>query len=771
MKQIALLTVLMVMVCQTTMARQATKGDVVGTTWKMIVTGHITMAGEDIVEFTDSTFSHRFYLKKMGTKVEFVRQKYEIIDGEMVLGNGGRYVLHIDDNDGHLTMIQEDCLAFDYRKMSKGEVGDLEASVADDMTSIANMSLNILNGETRTLNFILDNAGGLSYGIRKQPRHTLHDADKIRICGPLNGADISAIRELVADSAALPNLKTLDLSRTWIISDSVTFRGYVNNMSHAFFAGLKGRRRMVDLPEEFAKEWGISRKAELLQDAYGYAIEVIPDSFYISFTATIADCVMKYMFAGMPYVEHLILPESIREIHYGAMSHCPQLKEITIPKSVRIFESGVFNGDKRLGLVRVSDKYDLLKTKQFDLNDRERTAFLNANADVKFETYSEKSPIMIDDELAKYKEYFDSMTKLRKEKRALKQIAAKESNSDSIKAIKERTQQTTTKMWETLSHAIRDNKDNMIAARLLGYFCTDLHPHSIEALLIIMNDENAFSQYARPAWQYLKDMTSVSDVDWNQFSDTTRMEKIHVAKAGTLRFQKTEEEWVRMHRIYVSGVIDSTDISWLRVMAGSEQKRDKSKRWGALQAIDLSAARLDYLPDNAFAQCLYLKYIRLPENMHTIGKNAFGRSSLQTVVMAESLHRIRGNAFSGCRNIIRIEIPDSVITIASNAFTGCRNLQDVKLSERLDTLGMTVFEYCPNLKRIHLPASLRSIGLNYFINSPEIEVTIDPANENFTVVEGQIVGLTPRAQENLRQYKRKDRNKTNRKPAETIRKL
>jgi hypothetical protein len=84
---------------------------------------------------------------------------------------------------------------------------------------------------------------------------------------------------------------------------------------------------------------------------------------------------------------------------------------------------------------------------------------------------------------------------------------------------------------------------------------------------------------------------------------------------------------------------------------------------------------------------------------------------------------------------------------------------------------MTVFEYCPNLKRIHLPASLRSIGLNYFINSPEIEVTIDPANENFTVVEGQIVGLTPRAQENLRQYKRKDRNKTNRKPAETIRKL
>ena len=747
-----------ILLCLPAVAREAKKSDMAGTVWRMKADKNTVMAGEDIVVFTDSTFSHRFYWPKTGAKKEFVCQRYQIAAGEMTLANGTRYLMSIDDKDGHLTMNQEDCLPMNYEPMSQDELAALETKTTDDLTNVLNVTksmTSLMAGATKTVTFILEHAGSLGYNFLKIPNHALDQADKIKICGPMNGDDIEALRAVVADSTALPNIKTLDLSRAWIVTDSATFHGYVNNgMTHEYFAGLKGRRSQVDLPPDIAAELGAGPKVEKLQDAYGYALELIPDKLYISFTATIADCVMKYMLAGMPYVEHLRLPETTRNIHYGAISNCPKLQEITIPQNVRTLRAGVFNDCQSLATVRVSDRYHLLDTRQFNLKDTAWTAFLNANPDVRFEEYTFKRPEMSEQAEARFKVYSERMKKLRKQRREQQRLMAAETHPDSIKTMKQRREDTTMEMARLLAGAIRDNRDNSIAGRLLGSYFEDFHPAIVETCLLLMNDSNALSPYAQPAWQYLKDKSSVSDVDWNQYADITQMESVHVERPGTLSLQKTTEEWAQVRRLYVSGQIDSTDVAFLCTLAGGVKRPQQSVQQGALNAIDLSEASLDYLPDGAFAGCRHLRYIRLPEGMRTIGRNAFIRSSLASVVLPASLRSIRYSAFLGCRELRSMEIPDSVVTIASSAFADCRNLRSVKLSERLDTLGMDVFAHCPNLQSLHLPRSLRSIGINDFLYSQEIELTIDPANENFEIVEGQIVGKTARAKENLSQLKR-----------------
>ena len=704
--------------CQARTVRQATKADVAGTTWKLTVGRNTVMAGHDVVVFTDSTFSHRFYWTDTGTSREFVSQRYDIVSGEMTLANGTRYLMTIDETDGHLTMSQEDCLPLDYQLISNDELRELEAKAPDDLTTLMNMTVNLLKGDSRTaLNFLLQQAGTLGYYLKNTPRLTLSRAAKIRVCGPLNGDDISAIRELVADSTAQPSIKTLDLSRAWVISDSAIFQGYLNHMTHDYFAGLKGRRSLIELPADLAQELGVSRKVEQLQDAYGYAVELIPDSIYISYTATIADCVMKWMFAGMPYVERLMLPQSTRTVHYGAISYCPRLTEITVPQRLSELRADVLEG----------------------------------SGNVKIKTYATDTLGMTEAEQTRYEELLATMNRLRTQKREFQDQAGRETRAAGIKAARLRRDSTTMEMVKLLAVAIHKAPTGGTAARLLGRFYEEFPIGVIEVFMMTMDDAGAFSQYARPAWQYLKDMTSADDVDWKMYADASRMERVHVSTPGTLSQQKTEDEWGKVSRLYVSGQIDSTDIAYLSKMAGNRPQGGGGPRWGTLHAIDLSAAQLDYLPDRAFVGCRQLSYIRLPECMHTIGRSAFAMSAVKNVALPASLRRIRVSAFTGCRNLRSIDIPDSVVTIASGAFAGCRSLRDVRLSESLDTLGMNVFERCPSLKNLHLPASLRSIGVNNFLYSQEIEVTIDPANENFAVVEGQIVGKTERAKENLRQ--------------------
>ena len=117
----------------------------------------------------------------------------------------------------------------------------------------------------------------------------------------------------------------------------------------------------------------------------------------------------------------------------------------------------------------------------------------------------------------------------------------------------------------------------------------------------------------------------------------------------------------------------------------------------------------------AFSGCRFLKSITLPENLTTIGYMAFKECiSLQSIILPESLNNIDLGVFKGCISLKEINIPSLVKSIGSDAFQGCTSLQFVTLPEGLKEINKGAFQDCTALREITIPSSVTMIMPNVF---------------------------------------------------------
>ena len=98
---------------------------------------------------------------------------------------------------------------------------------------------------------------------------------------------------------------------------------------------------------------------------------------------------------------------------------------------------------------------------------------------------------------------------------------------------------------------------------------------------------------------------------------------------------------------------------------------------------------------------------------------------------------IGGFAFSDCKNLTEITIPDSVTEIGSFAFYRCTSLSKVQLSNGLTKIDNYAFYYCTSLTEITIPDSVTEIGYSAFRGCINLtDITISPDNKNFSSVDG-----------------------------------
>lgn len=151
----------------------------------------------------------------------------------------------------------------------------------------------------------------------------------------------------------------------------------------------------------------------------------------------------------------------------------------------------------------------------------------------------------------------------------------------------------------------------------------------------------------------------------------------------------------------------------------------------------------------AFAMCHSLKSITIPRSVTKIGRFIFLRRSctaLEALSVEEGnpVYHSDGNCIIetatntllfGCKasvipddgsvtkigerafyfsSVESIVIPDTVTEIGNLAFAKCENLAEVTLSEGLKTIGRNAFGGCTALKEIELPASAEEIAENAF---------------------------------------------------------
>lgn len=112
-----------------------------------------------------------------------------------------------------------------------------------------------------------------------------------------------------------------------------------------------------------------------------------------------------------------------------------------------------------------------------------------------------------------------------------------------------------------------------------------------------------------------------------------------------------------------------------------------------------------------------------------IGKGAFfGKSSLTSVSIPDSVVSIGDNAFAGCLSLKSADIPDSVTSLGSSCFISCSSLERVSLGKSLSSVPDSCFLSCTVLRRVDIPDNITSIGNNAFYCCADISGTYIPSS-------------------------------------------
>ena len=156
------------------------------------------------------------------------------------------------------------------------------------------------------------------------------------------------------------------------------------------------------------------------------------------------------------------------------------------------------------------------------------------------------------------------------------------------------------------------------------------------------------------------------------------------------------------------------------------------------------------IPEYAFADCISLNNVTIPQTVVSIGTAAFracdtmteidfpssvvewgdsimiGCQNLKTVQLPSNMTEIPQGMFRDCAALENINFPDNLTGIGNNAFSGCNSLAFLDLSNtKLVTIGSS-FSGISSLKQVCLPATVKTVGENAFTGTGLTSIMLPP---------------------------------------------
>lgn len=128
---------------------------------------------------------------------------------------------------------------------------------------------------------------------------------------------------------------------------------------------------------------------------------------------------------------------------------------------------------------------------------------------------------------------------------------------------------------------------------------------------------------------------------------------------------------------------------------------------------NVSAAQYYYSMSKGTKTFTALRSLKLPASLETIGKQAFvACDALGTVTFAKGsqLKEIGESAFAVCVSLKEILLPDTTETLGSDAFVNCLRLKKADLGKAIREIGAEAFMYDTELNSLIVPDTLTSIG-------------------------------------------------------------
>ena len=123
------------------------------------------------------------------------------------------------------------------------------------------------------------------------------------------------------------------------------------------------------------------------------------------------------------------------------------------------------------------------------------------------------------------------------------------------------------------------------------------------------------------------------------------------------------------------------------------------------------------ISSGAFEDCSGLTSVTIPNSVTSIGNYAFaGCSGLTSVTIPNSVTSISNGVFYDCSGLTSVTIPNSITSIGNEAFSYCFGLTSVTIPNSVTSIGISAFEDCSGLTSITIPSSVTSIGYYAFYN-------------------------------------------------------
>ena len=149
------------------------------------------------------------------------------------------------------------------------------------------------------------------------------------------------------------------------------------------------------------------------------------------------------------------------------------------------------------------------------------------------------------------------------------------------------------------------------------------------------------------------------------------------------------------------------------------------KDCSSLSSINIPNA-LERIGGEAFMNCTSLDINSLPVTVVYIGNYVFRNTAIDDIFNPGSLTYIPEGMFMDCDSLTSIEIPEEIATIGYNAFNDCDGLSRVEfLDGTVSTIQSKAFYSCASLYHVYLPKCVKTIGASAFNQGRLISIYAD----------------------------------------------
>jgi hypothetical protein len=199
----------------------------------------------------------------------------------------------------------------------------------------------------------------------------------------------------------------------------------------------------------------------------------------------------------------------------------------------------------------------------------------------------------------------------------------------------------------------------------------------------------------------------------------------------------TKTEVCTVSNLVIKGEMDARDFRILRDSMPQLAMIDLSavtikSYYGDFGTIGLTYYLPNALPPESFHNLftmepnVTLTQIRLPENLVSIGSNAFMSAvGLTNIVLPNKVTSIAAKAFYGCTALDSMDFGTSLLSIGESAFYNC-GFKSLVLPSSLQTIEGSVFSESPLLTSVVIPNSVTYIGYEAFFYCPRLMKVVLP---------------------------------------------